>query len=186
MKKTVICLLAAAALFFIRQASAAGKPTYAEEMYALGTVCGQGLACKSSKYHQFELLARAMVVSKAESDAMQKEGMQRYNAGKADAFTALEETNFADCDVIREEFNNQKIFQSVLYSDGRIKLYNGEMITPRKAYKAADLYVKDREAFVKADAAYKKYIAEAQKNAGKQKKVQLYDASYESVSKQIQ
>ena len=168
-----------------QMAMAADKLSYADEMYSLGTVCGQGLACKSQKYHQFELLARALVVSKAANDQMQKEGMQRYNDGKAAAFMAIEEVNFADCDIVREEFDSQKIFQSVLYSDGRIKMYNGELITPRRPYDASKLYVKDREAFVKADAAYKKYVALAGKNAKNAKKVPLYDASYESISKQF-
>lgn len=166
-------------------ANAADKISYNEEMYALGTVCGQGLACKSQKYHQFELLARALVVSKAANDQMQQEGMQRYNAGKADAFMTMEERKFADCDTVREEFDNQKIFQSVLYSDGRIKLYDGTMVTPRHPYKASELYVKDREAFIKADAAYKKSVALAKKNAQNAKQVPLYDAQYESVAKQF-
>ncbi|MBR1601561.1 MAG: hypothetical protein IJ677_08300 [Alphaproteobacteria bacterium] len=166
-------------------ANAAERISYTEEMYALGTVCGQGLACKSPKYHQFELLARALVVSKAANDQMQQEGMQSYNAGKVDAFMGMEASNFADCDMVREEFDKQKIFQSVLYSDGRIKLYDGTMITPRRPYEASKLYTKDREAFIKADAAYKKSVALAKKNAQNAKQVPLYDARYESIAKQF-
>ncbi len=177
----IVSVLAA----FVQTANAAEKISYNEEMYALGTVCGQGLACKSQKYHQFELLARALVVSKAANDQMQQDGMQRYTAGKVDAFMAMERNNFANCDIIREEFDNQKIFQSVLYSDGRIKLYDGTMITPRRPYTASKLYTKDREAFIKADAAYKKSVAIAKKNAQNAKQVPLYDASYESIAKQF-
>ncbi|MBQ8481056.1 MAG: hypothetical protein IJ532_00790 [Alphaproteobacteria bacterium] len=180
-----LMIVVSALAVYAQTATAADKISYTEEMYALGTVCGQGLACKSQKYHQFELLARAIVVSKAANDQMQQDGMERYNAGKVDAFMAMEAANFADCDIIREEFDNQKIFQSVLYSDGRIKLYDGTVITPRRPYTAAKLYVKDREAFIKADAAYKKSVALAKKNAQNAKQVPLYDAQYESISKQF-
>lgn len=165
--------------------NAAEKISYYEEMYLLGTTCGQGLACKSQKYHKFELLARALVVSKAANSQMQQEGMRRYNAGKAEAFMNMEASNFANCDSIRNAFDNQKIFESVLYSDGRIKLYDGTLITPRKPYQASKLYVKDREAFIKADAAYKNSVAIAKKNAQNAKQVPLYDASYERLSKQF-
>ena len=180
-----LTIIVSALALYTQAANAADKISYTEEMYSLGTVCGQGLACKSQKYHQFELLARALVVSKAANDQMQQEGMQRYNAGKVDAFMTMEERKFADCDTVREEFDNQKIFQSVLYSDGRIKLYDGTMVTPRHPYKAAELYVKDREAFIKADAAYKKSVALAKKNAQNAKQVPLYDAQYESIAKQF-
>ncbi|MBP5215744.1 MAG: hypothetical protein J6039_04225 [Alphaproteobacteria bacterium] len=168
------------------QVAEAKKITYAEEMYAMGTVSGQGLACKSQKYHQFELLARAIMVGKATDAKMQKEGMERYTSGKVDAFMAMEDNNFADCATIREEFDKQKIFDSVLYSDGRIKMYDGTLITPRKPYKASSLYEKDREAFIKADAAYKKFVAEAQARGQSSEKIPLSDSSYEHYSKEFQ
>jgi len=164
---------------------AASKPDYYEEMYALGTMSGLGLACKSQKYHKYELLARAMIVSKAANDQMQKEGMERYNAGKAETFMDMEANNFANCGDIRNSFENQKIFQSTLYSDGKIKLYDGTLITPRKAYQASSLYTKDPEAFIKADAAYKKYVAIAKKNAQNSEKIPLTDARYESMAGQF-
>lgn len=160
--------------------------TYSDEMYAMGTVSGQGLACKSSKYHQFELLARAIMVGKAKDAQMQREGMERYSSGKVDAFMAMEDSNFADCAEVLENFEKQKIFDCVLYSDGRIKMYDGTLITPRKPYKASSLYQKDREAFIKADALYKKYLAEAEKNGQNAKKIPLRDSNYERYAKEFQ
>ena len=170
---------------FMQVAYSASKPDYYEEMYALGTMSGLGLACKSQKYHQYELLARAIVVSKASNDSMQLEGMQRYNTGKAETFMKMEASNFADCDIIRQEFDNQKIFQSTLYSDGKIKMYDSTLITPRKQYKASSLYEKDREAFIKADAAYKKVVASALKKAQNVEKVPLKDSSYDRLAGQF-
>lgn len=169
----------------VQIANSARKPDYFEEVYALGTMSGLGLACKSQKYHQFELLARAIVVSKAANDQMQKDGMQRFNSGKAETFMSMEANNFANCDIIRQDFDNQKIFKSTLYSDGKIKLYDGTLITPRKPYKASSLYTKDREAFIKADAAYKKYVANAKKNAQNSKQIPMKDSRYDSMSGQF-
>lgn len=179
--------IAFTAVFFslVQAAYSANKPDYFEEVYALGTISGLGLACKSQKYHQYELLARAIVVSKAANDQMQEDGMQRFNAGKTETFMKMEASNFADCDIIRQEFDNQKIFQSTLYSDGKIKMYDGTLITPRKPYKASSLYEKDREAFIKADAAYKKSVASARKNAQNAKRVQMTDPRYDSLSGQF-
>lgn len=159
--------------------------TYEEEMYALGAVSGQGLACKSSKYHQFELLARAIVVGKAPNAAVQEAGLRQYAAGKATTFMDVEDSNFAECSTIIQGFDNQPIFKSVLYSDGRLKLPDGTIITPRKPYDATKLYQKDREAFIKMDAMYKKSLADVQKNMQNAPKVPFKDASYESYAKQF-
>lgn len=184
MKKFLMCIVAFLLLNESANASY-NNPTYEEEMYLLGRVAGQGLACKSQKYHQFELLARALVVSKAANNDMQAAGMLEFNNGKATAFIEVEDGNFAECSNILPNFENQPIFKSVLYSDGRIKMFDGTIITPRKPYNAAKLYVKDREAFIKMDAAYKKYLAEAQKNAQNAEKVPLIDARYDAYANQF-
>ena len=161
------------------------KPTYQEEMYILGAISGEGLACKSQKYHKFELLARALVVSKAANTEMENEGLYQFSEGKVNAFVSVREKGFANCATILEQFDNQKIFNSVLYSDGRIKMYDGTLITPRKPYDASKLYVKDREAFIKMDELYKKSLDKAQKNAQNAKKVPLKDARYDAFAQQF-
>ncbi len=175
-----------AALLCLLNVSANAKPiTYQEEMYALGAVSGQGLACKSSKYHQFELLARAIVIGKAPNAAVQEDGLRQYGAGKASAFMEMEETQFAGCAEILQRFDKQPIFKSVLYSDGRLKLPDGTLIKPRQPYDASKLYVKDRDAFIKMDTMYKNSVAEMQKTMQNAPKVPLKDARYESYSKQF-
>jgi len=184
MLKHILWICCAVILSF-GNVNAANKPTYLEEMYSLGSVSGQGLACKSKKYHQFELLARAILVSKAPSNELELQGMERYNTGKAEAFMAEEDRKFKNCEETLQYFDNQKIFKSVLYSDGKIKLYDGTIIKPRKPYDAKKLYVKDREAFIKADAAYKKYVAQAQKKEQNAKKIPLSDANYSKFAKEF-
>ena len=172
-------------VFFVAAQAANRSVSYSEVVYGLGSVAGQGLACQATKYDEYELLARAIMIGKAKDAQQQKEGIEQYNTGKVEAFMAIEDENFASCDEINTEFNSQKIFKSTLYSDGRIKLYDGTMITPRKTYNAARLYEKDPEAFAKADAAYKKSVALAEKNGKNAQKIPLHDANYDKYSNQF-
>lgn len=175
----IVSLLTSTATF------AKQKVSYLEEVYSLGSIAGQGLACQADKYHQFELLARAILMSKATDSKMQKEGMEKYNIGKVEAFMTIEDENFANCNEITNNFNKQKIFKSILYSDGKIKLYNGTIITPHKPYDASKLYKEDPYAFEKADKAYKKSLALAQKNSKNAKKIPLKDSNYNKYANQF-
>lgn len=173
-------------LAVITSVRAAHEISYFDEVYALGSVAGQGLACRAERYDDFEMLARAILIGKAKDADMQNEGLQAYNRGKVGAFMELESEQFASCAEINQNFNSQKIFKSVLYSDGRMQLYDGTLVTPRKTYNVNKLYQKDPYAFAKADAAYKKYLAEAQKNSKNAKKIPLRDSNYSKYANQFQ
>lgn len=181
-----VCFLAVVAFLMAGTVSAANKPTYIEEASALGSVAGQGLACHAKKYHKFELLARAIVVSKAKSDKMQEDGLRAFNEAKAGTFMDIESENFSDCDEIVYAFNRQKIFDAVLYRNGKIKMPDGTLIVPRKAYDVSTLYKRDPEAFAKADASYKKAVEDALKNSANQKKIKLRDANYADFANQFE
>lgn len=143
MKKRV--LLSCAALLWAFSAQAEGV-SYLEEVRALGAVAGQGLACDASKYHTFELLARAILISKAPSDDAQSEGMKAYNEYKVNAFISKMQDGFANCESINDSFNKQTIFKATLYGDGTIKMPDGTIITPRHPYDATLVYQKDTQA----------------------------------------
>jgi len=164
---------------------AAPKITYLEEMTDLGYISGQGLACRAKKYHQFELLARAILVGKAPNRKLQQKAMQTYNTAKVNTYMLIYDSGFENCDDIVYNFNRQKIFDSVLYSDGRIKLYDGTLITPRKPYDASRLYKKDPEVYAKAEETYKKALAQAQKNSKNAKRVEFRDANYSRYANQF-
>ena len=142
MKKTALTALSLVLFAF---AASAQEATYLEEVQSLGAVAGQGLACNASKYDNFELLARAIMVSKAPSDAAQAEGMQAYNEYKAMAFISKMRDGLADCKAINQAFDKQSIFRATLYGDGTIKMPDGKIITPRKPYDATLIYQKDPE-----------------------------------------
>ncbi|MBR3661914.1 MAG: hypothetical protein IKN67_01385 [Alphaproteobacteria bacterium] len=185
MKKVII--ISMAFFYVFTEASfAAGKMTYTDEASALGSIAGQGLACHAKKYHQYELLARAIVKSKAVSDKAEEDGFYAFNDGKANAFMDILNNNFSECEEINYSFNRQKIFKSVLYSDGKIKMFDGTVITPRQPYNAADLYQKDPEAYLKAEATYKQAIINAEKNAATKEKIPLRDSNYSRFANQFE
>ncbi len=175
MKKSTLVML----MMLNATAAQAGGPSYIEEMQSLGAVAGQGLACQAQKYDTFELLARAIMVSKASSDAVQAEGMKAYNEYKANAFVSKMRDGFNDCSSIAAAFNEQPIFKAVLYGNGTIKMPDGKIITPRHEYDATLVYKKDpnaRQKYIKRyqeqtkkihnDPAYQKALRERQMQDG--------------------
>lgn len=113
---------------------------YLEEAKSLGIIAGQGLACEASQYQTFELLARAIILTKSPSDIQQNEALKIYTEEKADVYVAKQLDNFADCQNIARRFDSQDIFKTTLYADGTLKMPNGQIITPRKPYDAKYIY----------------------------------------------
>ncbi len=128
-------------LVFYASSSRAQLP-YLDEVRALGAVAGQGLACGASKYDTFELLARAILISKAPTDEVQAQGMYAYNEEKANAYVSKQYDGFFECPQINRRFDAQPIFQATLYADGTIKMPDGQIITPRRPYDATKIYEK--------------------------------------------
>ncbi|MBP3546105.1 MAG: hypothetical protein J6K16_03120 [Alphaproteobacteria bacterium] len=135
MKKFLIFTIFAL-LYTNANAQISSTPSYIEEMKALGNVSGTGMACGASKFATFEMLARAILITKAASDKNQEEGMIAYNTAKADAFLAKQADGMYNCDELNARFNNQKIFKTKLYADGTIKMYDGKVFYPRHPYDA--------------------------------------------------
>ena len=135
---------------------ALAQMSYLDEVRALGAVSGQGLACGASKYDSFELLARAILISKAPSDSFQTQGMYAYNEEKANAYISKQMDGMYNCAEINRRFDNQEIFNATLYADGTIKMPDGKIITPRQPYDASVIYKKDDEQKIRAQAIYDK------------------------------
>lgn len=128
----LICLLFAA--------QARAQMPYIEEVRALGAIAGQGLACGSAKYDTFELLARAILLTKSPSDKLQTDAVYAYSEEKANAYISKEMDGFYECAAINRRFDNQDIFKAVLYADGTIKMPDGQILTPRRPYDARMIY----------------------------------------------
>ncbi len=127
---------------------------YMEEVKALGAISGQGLACGSTKYDTFELLARAILLTKSPSDKLQNDAIYAYSEAKANAYMSKEMDGFFDCATINRRFENQDIFKAVLYADGTIKMPDGQILTPRQPYDATMIYKKNDKVRENAKAIY--------------------------------
>lgn len=127
---------------------------YIEEVKALGAISGQGLACGSAKYDTFELLARAILLTKAPTDKLQNDAIYAYSEAKANAYMSKEMDGFYECAAINARFDNQEIFKAVLYADGTIKMPDGQVLTPRRAYDATMIYKKNDRVRETAKAIY--------------------------------
>lgn len=147
--------------------------SYEEEARALGIVAGQGLACGSSKYDTFELLARAIILTKSPSDAQQNKALKIFTEEKADVFVTQQLNNFADCQNVVKRFDAQDIFNATLYGDGTIKMPDGQILTPRVPYDATMIYDRKSNVRQRASAIYGKDKSHI-------KKVEFKDASMEA------
>ena len=159
--------------------------TYLDEVKQLGAVSGQGLGCRARKYQQYELLARALLVTKSPNDKLQQQAMRVYNEAKVDAYMTVFANDYAGCDEIVYNFNRQKIFKMILYADGKIKLLDGSVLKPRKPCDASSLYKKDPDVYAKAYDSYKKALAIAEKNRQNAPKLELRDANYNKYANQF-
>lgn len=139
-------ILAVFGLFMCINAANAQNVSYIEEMRALGAVSGQGLACNASKYDTYEMLSRAILITKAKSNEEQLAGMNAYNEYKASAFISKIEDGFYNCRAIASDFDNQDIFKMVLYGDGTIKMPDGTILKPRQEYDPTQVYETDSNA----------------------------------------
>jgi len=144
--------------------------SYEDEARALGAIAGQGLACGSAKYDTFELLARAIILTKAPNDELMDKGLKIFTEEKADVFVSKQLDNFADCANIVSRFDAQDIFKITLYGDGTLKMPDGKILTPRNPYDASLIYDKNANVKQRADAIYRK-------DTSRIKKVEFTDAS---------
>ena len=151
----------------------AAQISYEEEARALGIIAGQGLACGSSKYDTFELLARAIILTKSPSDVLQNKALKIFTEEKADVFITHQLNNFAGCQDVLRRFDKQDIFRATLYDDGTIKMPDGKILTPRVPYDASKIYDRNRDVRKRADAIYAKDTKHI-------KKVEFKDASMQA------
>lgn len=139
---------------FLFPTIAGAQMPYMEEVKALGAVSGQGLACGASKFDTFEMLARAILLTKSPSERLQNEAIYAYSEAKANAYMSKEMDGFYECGAINRRFDEQEIFKAVLYGDGTIKMPDGKILTPRKPYDARMIYKKNNKVRENAQAIY--------------------------------
>ncbi len=117
--------------------------SFIKEAQILGYVCGQGLACKSAKYDDFELLARAILITKAQNRKELTEAGIHYLSKRAEAYVGKKLEGMYDCREIVQAFDKQEIFKSRLLADGTIYMYDGTVLKPKNPYDVTQIYKKD-------------------------------------------
>lgn len=133
-------LLISALVVLFQVTPAVAQMSYLDEMRALGTVAGQGMACRASLYDKYEMLARAIMLTKAPNQKVLQDGIYAYNSAKADTYLAKQRDGGYLCGEIINLFNRQEIFQITLYEDGTLKMPDGKFITPKNPYDAKQIY----------------------------------------------
>lgn len=141
---------------------------YVEEMQALGTVAGQGLVCGAAQYDKFEMLARAIMLTKAPNNDLLQKGVYAYTEAKANTYLAKKMDAGYLCDEISERFNSQDIFKITLYEDGTLKMPDGSILTPKMPYDANKIYKKDDNLRANLKAIYEGSTNKARNKALKQ------------------
>ena len=106
---------------------------YLEDVKNLGYISGEGIACGAKRYPSYETVARAYLISAAQSDEEPNQGMYAYHEAKAMSYMRIRRSGKFDCDDIRTRFDKQKIFKAKLYKNGTLKMPDGKVITPRVA-----------------------------------------------------
>jgi len=128
---------------FVHTTAQAQMP-YLEEVKALGIISGQGMACGSLQHPTFEMLARAILITKSPNPHMLTQAAYIYNEAKADTYLSKQMDGYDQCDIINRRFENQDIFKITLYADGTLKMPDGNIITPQHPYDANSLYKADK------------------------------------------
>lgn len=141
------------------------KADYLEDVKNMGYVSGEGIACGAKGYKSYETIARAYLVSAAESDEEQAAGMNAYNEAKARSYLAKRHDGLYDCAEINTRFNQQKIFTAKLYKNGKLKMPDGKIIIPRQEYDATQLYDKNGNERERLNELYDRIISQKRKQA---------------------
>lgn len=127
---------------------------YLEEIKALGTISGQGMACGSAKFDTFEMLARAIMLTKSPGSSTLNNAVYEYNEAKANSYISKQMDGFYQCAMIIDRFDNQEIFKTVLYADGTLKMPDGTIIRPREPYDATLIHAANQNTHIEAKAIY--------------------------------
>ncbi len=110
------------------------EASYVDEMEELGTMAGIGLACKASKFETFEMISAAILRAKATSQKQENKGIIAYNTAKANSYTKQINSKLMPCNEVKSRFDNQQIFETVIYKNGTVTTPDGKTISPRIAY----------------------------------------------------
>ncbi len=116
------------------------RPTQIPEIHAapenspmaFGTLAGVAYACEAGKdLDNFELIVSRILVNTAPNKKMEQAYLQEYAQAKKTAMIKQSKNPPMSCAQFLKEFSKQKIFQSMVMSDGSVKNPDGSWSLPR-------------------------------------------------------
>ncbi|MBQ4472457.1 MAG: hypothetical protein II942_04375 [Alphaproteobacteria bacterium] len=103
--------------------------TEAEQM---GTLAGLAYACGSKqKLKDFELIAAHILADKSATSEEAEKKLQQFNKMKYRYMKKQKDSPRMSCKEVLEHFNNMPIFQSTVYADGTVKMFDGTILKPQ-------------------------------------------------------
>ena len=106
------------------------------EAEQLGATAGLALACGAEqRLDDFELIASRILANKTKTLAEEKEQDRIYMETKLQTMRRHKRDPQMTCKEILDRFNKLRIFDSVVYSDGSVKLFDGTLLKPKHALK---------------------------------------------------
>ena len=133
MKRILVLFLLGIVLPYGVSAQNVDKLSEAEQ---LGITAGLAMACGATqKLEDFELIASRLLANKAASEEIEKQQDRVYIQAKWEALTRQKKGDQSACPDILEQFNQLPLFNSIVYSDGSVKLPDGTWSKPLRPAK---------------------------------------------------
>ena len=102
------------------------------EAEQLGTVAGLAQACNAKKLEDFEVIASRILANKAPTEEDELASVKQYVMAKYRASRSHKREPQMTCSEILAHFNKLPIFNSVVYADGTVKMFDGYWLKPKR------------------------------------------------------
>ncbi len=103
----------------------------------LGITAGIAQACNVNPemLKNYELIASRLIANPAPTAEIEYAELQTYAQAKLEALKGQKKTPQLSCSEVLARFENQPLFQSVVFKDGTVKLPDGKLIKPVRTAK---------------------------------------------------
>lgn len=127
MKKSITILGLSFILLGISSTAHAVLPKSEAEL--MGAMAGGAWACGAiDDMKTFELIAGNILLNKAATKDEQIDAIEAYSLAKITAYRKQKRYPNISCKDFLRDFRKMEIFNSTVYSDGSVKLYDGTML----------------------------------------------------------
>lgn len=105
-----------------------------DEAYQLGTTAGLATVCQADAdlLKNFELVAVRIIANKSNTAEFELYGYRHYAEAKLSAIRKHEKEPQLSCDEILSRFQQLPLFQSIVYANGDVKMYDGTLLKAQR------------------------------------------------------